>query len=230
MGMANKAPMGNYKRSYYVSDHAVQRLRERIGDKHSLSHREDEDLRNALDEAVKVAVSQGKVSSFDFDGTKQNAIDVSDYFGFSLRAVLADNDKPRTPWREAIVTVLSQHMSVGQGSGATLGEAVSDELHAALRASVKNSAPAAPPIQPSDLKSIPAIKEQRSDSLSLRTRDATGKRLIEWLENGEGKSEIVADHDVVTKILSLHGRGIAVEDVAIWKPTRVALKLAVEED
>lgn len=225
MGMANKAPMDSYKRTYYVSDHAVQRLRERIGEKHSLSHRDDADLRNAIDEAVKVAVSQGKTSSFDFDGTKQKAVDISDYFGFSLRAIVANNDKVGTPWREAVVTVLSQSMAVGRG-GATLGEAISNELHAALRASVKSTPPQVPP----DIKPVPPAKEQSSESLSLRTRDASGTRLIEWLENGEGKSETVADHEVVSKLLALHGRGVPIEDVAVWKPTRVALKLAVEED
>jgi hypothetical protein len=225
MGMANKAPMDSYKRTYYVSDHAVQRLRERIGEKHSLSHRDDADLRNAIDEAVKVAVSQGKTSSFDFDGTKQKAVDISDYFGFSLRAIVANNDKVGTPWREAVVTVLSQSMAVGRG-GAALGEAISNELHAALRASVKSTPPQVPP----DIKPVPPAKEQSSESLSLRTRDASGTRLIEWLENGEGKSETVADHEVVSKLLALHGRGVPIEDVAVWKPTRVALKLAVEED
>lgn len=229
MGMANKAPMDSYKRTYYVSDHAVQRLRERIGEKHSLSHRDDLDLRNAIDEAVKIAVSQGKTSSFDFDGTRQKAVDISDYFGFSLRAIVADNDKVGTPWREAVVTVLSQSMAVGRG-GATLGEAISSELHAALRASVKSTPPPSTSVTP-DIKPVPPpTKEQSSESLSLRTRDASGTRLIEWLENGEGKSETVADHEVVTKLLALHGRGVLIEDVAVWKPTRVALKLAVEED
>lgn len=228
MGMANKAPMDSYKRTYYVSDHAVQRLRERIGEKHSLSHRDDLDLRNAIDEAVKIAVSRGKTSSFDFDGTRQKAVDISDYFGFSLRAIVADNDKVGTPWREAVVTILSQSMAVGRG-GATLGEAISNELHAALRASVKSTPPPATPAAP-DIKPLPPTKESSYESISLRTRDAAGMRLIEWTEGEEGKRALVTEREVVPKLLALHGLGVPIEDVAVWKPTRVALKLAVEED
>lgn len=246
MAMAHKAPMDHYKRTHYVSLHAVEQLRARIGDKHTLSHRDNSDLSNAIDEAVNIGLQKNNAEQFKYEGKPNVSVDVSDFFGFPLKAILAKNEKKDSAYRTAVVTILTANMLIKKDHvGASIGDSISPELHAALRASIAGEeAPTSPALPAKPLKTVsgtdappgpakPAAARSVVDRPSkISTRDVSAdRRLITYLKEGTTDlviEEFPAPGDLRNRIFDLHQKGVALTEITVWKPSRASIAIALD--
>jgi hypothetical protein len=239
MAMAHKAPMDHYRRTNYVSLHAVEQLRQRIGNKHELFHRDNNDVSNAIDEAVNIGIKKDNIEKFDYDGKPNLGVDISDFFGFPLRAVLAKNEKKDSPYRAAVVTILTMDMRLKKDtkSGASIGDAISPELQAALRAAVAGEQAATvepqPPSGPSaPLRAAPARSVVEAKPSKISTRDVSAdRRLITYVKDNDTAltvEEFAAPGDLRNRIFELHQKGRPLGEITVWKPSRASIAIALD--
>lgn len=111
MGKAHKAPASSYKRTYWVTDHARNRLRTRLSKIQGESingteHRSDDDLNNLLDSLVVSAIDQGRHEEVLDKGDEALLVDVR----HGLWAIVKDNDVANPKYPKAVVTVLDSEM------------------------------------------------------------------------------------------------------------------------
>ena len=115
MGQAYRAPFDSYTRNFWITHHAVERLRERLTEVGRTEHRDDRDLANYLDACIHAAVRAGRAEILsDRDGPAW-VVDIDPEIRFPLVAILKRDKVDRR--RRACVTVLSKDMVSG-----TLGE------------------------------------------------------------------------------------------------------------
>jgi hypothetical protein len=114
MGMARQAPMDNYKRTFYISIHVVDRMRGRIGDPNrenlqgSMIFRDEEDLKNRIDSAIKSALANDYYENISDRGAPAKLVKIEDWFrdGNPVYILLKkDNADPR---KMAAVTAFTQ--------------------------------------------------------------------------------------------------------------------------
>lgn len=235
MAMAHKPPSPHYTRTYYVTEHAVLRLRERIDKKsgHPLAHRGDKDLANFLDESVKICIQDPeRVSNFEREGKVNKAIDISDRFGSPLRAILAPNNRDDSQYREAIVTIFTDTMDVGK-SIASIGDAIPADVRRSVADSILKL-PAFRDLPPDAGKEKPASKARGlRESTKFSTREvAADVRMVTNVVEGEERIIwTVADKQSLReRLLNLHKQGVDMSQVSVWKPTCVSIELALDFD
>jgi hypothetical protein len=105
MAMAHVAPMNNYERRYWVTDHAVERLRKRLLGRDT-KYRDDDDLRNLIDSMANEAVKLGMVDGIRDEGDPAALIDVSEcLMGGGLVLLVKVNDRSER-YPLAVITIL----------------------------------------------------------------------------------------------------------------------------
>jgi hypothetical protein len=238
MAMAHKAPTAHYKRTNYISLHAVEQLRQRIGKKHELFSRDNNDLSNAIDEAVCIGLKKPNVEKFEYEGKPNLGVDISDFFGFPLKAVVAKNEKENSPYRGAVVTILTASMSMkNDKSGASFADAISPEVKAALRAAIEHKDVAAPEPReavgaaaPPKVAPVRAIVEAKPSKIS--TRDVSpDRRLITYVRPGSTDlviEEFAAPGDLRNRIFDLHQKGTPLGEISVWKPSKASIAIALD--
>lgn len=119
MGKAHKAPSSSYKRRFWVTEHAVDRMRTRLPNKESGNnetlHRSGEDIGNLIDHLVCDSISRGEVKCIIDNGESATLVDIkcpttsNDLWALVKRntntAVLGSTLRP-----EAVVTLLYDDM------------------------------------------------------------------------------------------------------------------------
>lgn len=236
--MAHKAPMDHYTRTRYVSFHAIERLRERIGDKHSLSSRGDADLGNALDDAVKNGFVKGDVVVRDRDGRPEAVVDVSNYFGFPMRAIVAKNDRDDSPHPEAIVTIMEgalREVSGGtlvedglQGRLGSLGDLLSSAAHEKLR----RAAGTAPP-EALAKASSGRTKEPVPSSSGFSTWSADPEVRLVLVTRPGAPDEVLTPQSaaaVTRELLRLQSEGVDMKGISVWRPVKVSVAVTSQEE
>ncbi len=248
--MAHKTPTESYRRTHYISLHAVEELRKRLGEKHRYSSFDNHDLSNALDEAVNLGLKKDNIEKFDHEGKPNLGVDISDFFRCSLRAVVAKNLKKGSPFNTAVVTILNSDVPLKQDK-TTIGDAISPEVKAALRASVEGRTEEADPVDVDKKPSIsfPVVATATSSSTSaptkapvrsvveakptkISTRDVSvDRRLISYVKEGETTlvvEEFPTPGDLRNRIFDLHQKGRKLEDITVWKPSKVSIAIALD--
>jgi hypothetical protein len=113
MGMAHRAPMDTYKRKFNVTEHALQRARERLTEDQKIRFRDDEDLKNALDQATDDAIKQEAFEHITDDKTPAMIVDLGQSSDFSeLWALLKPEQsvKPGRPDRYISTCLTSEQV------------------------------------------------------------------------------------------------------------------------
>ena len=111
MGMARQAPMDMYQRKYFVHDHAVERLRERLKRSGDTTHRANDDLGNLIDWAVSSSMESGTFEKVLDEGEPAIIVDVSEPLQDALWAIVKQNRTPRVSGHHQIVlTILTRDM------------------------------------------------------------------------------------------------------------------------
>jgi hypothetical protein len=102
MGMARQAPGDTYSRKRAIYDHAILRLRERLGEGNALRHLPDWDLGNRIDTVVDTLADQSGENVLD-RGDLTRVIDLGDSFEERLFAVIRV-----IRGRDAVLTLLTR--------------------------------------------------------------------------------------------------------------------------
>lgn len=102
MGMARQAPGDTYSRKRAIYDHAILRLRERLGEGNALRHLPDWDLGNRIDTVVDTLADQSGENVLD-RGDLTRVIDLGDAFEERLFAVIRI-----IRGRDAVLTLLTR--------------------------------------------------------------------------------------------------------------------------
>lgn len=107
MGKAKDAPYSHYRRSYSITNHAVEQLRARLGSGDELLSREDADLVNWLDDRMSHH-SDKRIEAWDKDGKEVDYISFLTVDDQRLWAVVRPDEK--TVAMTSVVTVLTDEM------------------------------------------------------------------------------------------------------------------------
>jgi hypothetical protein len=241
MSMTHKASMDDYKRINYISLHAVEQLRQHIGEKHKLFSRDNNALSNAIDEAVCIGLKKDNVEKFDYEGKPNLGVDLSDFFKLPLKGIVAKNEKKDSPHRAAVVTIMAINMNMKKDKvGASLADAVSPDVQAALRAAIEHKDAPEPALllptfdpeskRQTQSKVVRSVVEQKPSKISTRDISAD-RRLITYLK--EGTTEVVTEEfaapgDLRNRIFDLHRKDMNLETVTVWKPSRASIAIALD--
>lgn len=238
MGKAHQAPMDHYTRTRYVSFHAVERLRERIGDKHSLSFRDDVDLGNALDVAVKNSLTQPNLwFSRERDGRVEKVVDVSTHFGFPLRAIATKNSMSNSMLLEAIVTIMEGPLRETAGGAlieeprgsklGSIGDGVAAEDLKRLRDAVSPGQKLRAEAQAS---MSPAKPEQAATGFSTWSAKPEARLILITRPGLPDEVLTPQNAEVVTReLLRLQSEGADMKGVSVWRPVKVSIAVTSEE-
>lgn len=162
MGMASKAPFDTYTRKCFITDHAVQRLRERLRIEGKIEHRGDEDLRNLLDDTVVDAMAQGTAkASVDTKGDKCWLVPLDSEFE-GLIALVKPEQNGKMKW--AVVTILEEQWvakrmlqgTFGTTSKTSFGDVFGEKLEA-LRVDAGEMPP--PEAKAVDQRAMPPVEK-----------------------------------------------------------------------
>lgn len=113
MGLAYKAPQYTYRRSYYISSHVLERLRTRNPDSDAISdgviYRDQYDLMNRIDEAIKTAVAAKQVHHVWDKGDAARIVEIKDWFldNETIYVLLKRDAKNERMW--AAITVFTEY-------------------------------------------------------------------------------------------------------------------------
>jgi len=104
MGMACVPPPSKYKRTYWITEHAVDQLRRRF-EKEGTDHRDDKDLGHLIDQGVSIAIEAGDHEDIKDEGTDAKIVEMK---GLGLWAMVKDNanSRKRSSYPKAVVTLL----------------------------------------------------------------------------------------------------------------------------
>ena len=134
MAQPKRAAHESYRRTFGITKHAIERLRERLTQAGRIEHRPDWDLANLLDCAIGQAIGQGREDRVEGESGTESRVDLTDAIGFPLVAVLKKGDIG--PNRRVCVTVLDREMverdrarrSRENGARTRLGDVFGDRL------------------------------------------------------------------------------------------------------
>ena len=244
MAKAALSPTKIYRRKFLITNHAVERLRERRPD---LLHRFDGDLGNLIDDAV-AARWDGAEHLLD-RGEQMWLVDVREEL-LDLFAIVKSSGASRVDQPAHVVVTVLDPGQVAQsrrsrwtaldGKGArpatgfaTLGERIRPRLLA--------SPPAAAPQEPGMLIATCALavatagtEERTADAEAGEPPVATPvgntqpDRVVTWTEDGESRFVLRERHEAARYMADLHERGIT--NAVMWRPAKVRVKLVVEEE
>jgi hypothetical protein len=204
MGMAGQAPM-NYRRKHYISDNAIMRLRDFIPE---LQHRDDDDLRNLLDEAV---IGSKIRRPIDFDGKVQELVNLEGYFGEeNLLAIVAPNNRLDSEFAFAIVTVVSKSYI------ATLDS----KHHATLGDVMRGKLPALPPVPIEREK--PLMQGPPKEEWLVRYRERPDDMAATIFAN-----DLILASDVREYVTKLLGRGVDPASIQVFRPVKTKVQVEI---
>ena len=104
MGMAGTPPPAKYKRTYWITEHAVDQLRRRF-EKEGTDHRDDSDLGHLIDFRAKWAVDAGDYEDIKDDGIDARIVHMRD-LGLWAMIKPNTNSRKRSSYPKAVVTLL----------------------------------------------------------------------------------------------------------------------------
>lgn len=256
MGMAHRAPMDRHKRKYFVSEHAIERLRERWSQMPSHSHRNDPDLGNLIDSAVTYA-SGAENNSKTYRDTRDGVYLRAVYLGLvlddSIYALVRENDRRGSGYPdEAIVTIVPTgyveqriatgiwETTVGTNMGDAFKKAGLDKLQkvdvhngatfAAMTSPVFRNAPpgsaAAHPVPTPTAPTEPLVPSERVATMT--------SYLVQWEDDNDDyknteceEMPVLGIDNLKTTLAELHTRH-NVRNIRVWKEVKVAVKKTVE--
>lgn len=235
MGMAYRAPMDSYKGHYTVTDHALQRLRERLTEEAKQLYRTDGDLKNALDLATFDAIQQGDYSHITDEQVPSMIVNLKKSHFTGMWALLKPEKHPSKHKPEKYIStcltdeqVTANKSNSGWGWGhktsqnsklGTLGE----KLKPVLEAQMKQAA-AQPPKKPE-----PVVKEPTS-ILGIDE----DKRLVTWPDEKTKteKSQVMSKKEATSFIQGFIEDGGDSDEIRVFKMAWVMVlkKVRVEVD
>lgn len=187
----------------------------------SFGARDDDDVRNLIDEATWLAYSSGKHRIFEFEGQIQDAVEVDHgpFKGQDLIAVVAKNRIESSPFELAIVAMMTRsYLTKLDGEQKVGAGALRDQLAK---------------LQPEP----PAARTKSMPSKATAKPPAAGSQVEIWLvsypdPDGEGEEVVdrVAAADVQGYVAKLVDRGILADKIEVWKPVKKTTKVIVEFD
>ena len=104
MGMASVSPPSKYKRTYWITEHAVDQLRRRF-EKEGIDHRDEKDLGHLIDYRASIAVEEGNFEDIKDEGTDARIVELKD-LGLWAMVKPNTNSRKRSSYPKAIVTLL----------------------------------------------------------------------------------------------------------------------------
>lgn len=212
MAKAALPPVPSYRRKFYVSGHAVERLRERRMPADVL-HRFDGDLGNLIDWAVSAQWQEAE-RLLD-DGVEMWLVDVRDTLGDLFAVVKKNCDGNQNAWPYAVVTLLD----AGQV--------------AQSRARRWRSAGGSPPSH----QGLATLRDKfRSHTLALAPAESTdtrpdaqeNKRIVSWRESETLRFELCDAEAAKVRVGELTRQGAA--EVGLWRPAKTRVTVVVEEE
>lgn len=220
MGQANRAPKSKHRRRFFVSDKAVLAARKLIPD---LLHRDDEDVRNLIDEATDLAHSTGHRRLFKYRNKMQDAVDLdhSVFAGENIVAVVDKNNHEHSHWELAILSIVPKSHVAKMDAGESVGSGMlADKLkNVAVKAP---TAPAAAPITP-----ITKPKEKDRPPMSGPPVETW---IISYRDDGDELFDRVAAGDVQKFVGDLVMRGIDSDTIEVYRPVKKKTRVVVEFD
>lgn len=231
MGQAHHNPPAEYERTYKVTQHAIERLRERFIETKRIDHRSDWDLGNALDRAVALKEDK-RVTLPSKDGKPTYAIPLAGEFE-GLYVILKPSDAGYGP-KEALITVIPNDPSKNQEttSRGTLAEKFPKGLLARLESSA-SAHESAKPSTNGHTAVVATAPAQTASSAPVQTTPPV-PLLIRWREaNGSYLSERADTPTAVSTLLArLSEADIDPATIELWEPSKrgVRVRLALFDD
>jgi hypothetical protein len=113
MGKACKPPAQTHKRRYWITDHAIEQLRERFK-RDGTRHRGQQDLGNLIDYSVRCSVREGRSEEIIDGGIDAVLVDLRETLHDDLWAILKPNTcRRQDEFPQAVVTLL-EHWQVAR--------------------------------------------------------------------------------------------------------------------
>jgi hypothetical protein len=104
MGMAGVSPPSKYKRTYWITEHAVDQLRRRF-EKEGTDHRDDRDLGNLIDYRALIAIGEKNYEDIKDEGVDARIVELQD-LGLWAMIKPNTNSRKRSSYPLAVVTLL----------------------------------------------------------------------------------------------------------------------------
>lgn len=104
MGMAGVPPQSKYKRTYWITEHAVDQLRRRF-EKEGTDHRDDRDLGNLIDYRSLIAIGEKNYEDIKDEGVDARIVELKD-LGLWAMIKPNTNSRKRSSYPKAVVTLL----------------------------------------------------------------------------------------------------------------------------
>lgn len=235
MGMAFRAPMDTYKGHYTVTDHALQRLRERLTDEAKQLYRSDADLKNALDAAAFDAVQQGDYEHITDEQVPSMIVRLHRSHFVGMWALLKPEKRPSKGKPEKYIStcLTDEHVAANKANagwgwghktsqGSKLGT-LGEKLKPVLEAQMKQAA------------AQPPKKEQPDPTLkAMNIGIDEDKRLVTWPDEKTKttKSQIMSKKDAMVLIQNFVEDGGDQDEIQVFKQAwvKVEKKVRVEVD
>ena len=119
MGTTCNRPKKRYRRSFWVTQHAIEKLRSRLKGE-DLACRSDRYLGNLIDSSVLQAIDEDEYEDIKDQGDDARLVDLRDYLEGSLWALIKKNSYNRAfkDYPKAVVTLLEDwHVKRSKKSG-----------------------------------------------------------------------------------------------------------------
>ena len=231
MGMAHKAPLDTYNRKYNVTDHAVQRLRERLPDPMKAMYRVDADLINALDKAVFDAVQQKKYETIVDGEDTETSLVVNIGDSFDDCHALVKTDTKLWSGLQYVATVLSTEMVEKNKANPGWGWKFRGSVDSKLGSLAEKLRPLV------DAKAISPVAPAAPTEKSLEDIAEALRRVLISIPGSEAVDRIVsvseAKEMVANHLSAGHSRDhiTVMKALVCWKPVETKVKvLKVEVD
>lgn len=241
MAKAHRAPMDTYEPHLAVSEHAVQRFRERARDfLDQGGHLSDAAVGHQVDFAVWDAM-QADDRTFEIldSGQPSKLIHIENEAWGSLWALVRENRNARFSQRWAVITILTdwqmtQNALDGryQGNVPRLPQFVKHFEAAAKPKLVKApeviaSAVIPPPAPPPDAAKPPPaeVTVAMPDCKPNEVRHADERLLVYRDADGNQKLEVMDRTAASERITSLCAAGIVLRDIKVWRPASVRIEV-----
>jgi len=216
MAKAYKAPSGTTPLRFYVTEHALERLRERVCEL-DIGYRGDYDLAHWLDEAVFESIKAGAVEAVidDGDPARLVALHKENYSPTPFYALVKTNkaNYKTSDAEEAIVTILDEAMVTSRrkrkwktGSGGVVAAALARVSAADLKKATEKPKPTEPP---------------------AAETAANPDHIITWSDAGGQYQVVPGDEDVKRRIITLILSGVEPDTIRVWREVETKIDISI---
>jgi hypothetical protein len=213
--------MDTYHRKFHITDHALQRIRERLTDKQKAVYRNDEDLGNAIDQATAGGIACDDYENITDDGVAAMIVELGQNSDFPDMWALVKPElkvKPGQPDRYVSTCLTTEQVNRSKSdSGRNWGHKTSassklgslgDKLAPVAAALKETSKPAQLKVSPKE----PAPPE--SDLILGLDLDKLDKRLV---VSPDGNKRVMSKAEASKLLVLFISEGGRQEDVQVFK-------------